>query len=103
MNALDDETRFAFSRLLKEAREKRGWNGELLAEKADEALSEAISNGHPVSAAELEVWRSLEISSQAVYAFERFPAYPLQTVARRGRLLGIVLALGLDPAEVRWI
>ena len=96
---LDLDQRLELTRMLMYARQQRGWSQAILAERAEEALREAAET-FQCSAEERAAWLDLTIEIADVAALENFPARPLINAKRRGKLLGVALALGLDLAVV---
>lgn len=100
---LEDEKRMKLSRLLKDARRRKGWQTERLAEEATRWLA-ALAASQELSAEEREAAANLlagsGVTTHHVARLENFPAYPMSTPERRVRLLAVVLALGLDRAQV---
>jgi hypothetical protein len=105
VNRLELEKRAALSRVLREARDRRGWSQEQAAEHATLALRTAFpaadgNGGSGASGEERAASAAIEITRHHVATLENCPASPISTVARRSRLLGLVLALGLDRGEI---
>lgn len=101
MARLDLSKRAALSAVLKAAREGKRWSQEQASERATEALHRyAASRPDGVSPTELAILAKLEITRRHVVAFENCPSAPIATVERRGRLLGLVLALAVDLGTI---
>jgi hypothetical protein len=101
MARLDLSKRAALSTALKTAREGKRWSQEQASERATEALHRyAASRPEGGSPDELAAFARLEITRRHVVALENCPSAPIATVERRGRLLGLVLALGLDLGTI---
>ncbi len=105
MKNLEPDQRAEIAKLI------RGANGqrpiklsiEALAEAAEQALRRAADEEQHATDAERELWRRLEITRHHVATMRNLPARPLNDPERRARLLGIVLALGIDRAAMnRW-
>lgn len=97
--AIEHDKRSELSKLISRRRAELGWSYERLAAEATEALwREAISER--ATEAERELWEHFEITIRAVTTLENHPRSPLGSPAKRARLLGVALALGLDRGIV---
>lgn len=109
MQAIDPRRRAELSILIREARESRRWSQERLADRAEAALRRqarqvdgeySTGSTAPEPNGDLGLYLRVEISRHHVATLENCPARPLGDAERRARLMGIVLALGLDRAVV---
>jgi hypothetical protein len=103
---IPEESRAKLSRMIREARERRGWSQEHLSIEAENALRLAAADFRSptyVTSEERVKWREIDISPQHVTRMEGCPWFPLGRGDRRARLRGVCLALGLDFAEVNRI
>ena len=100
MEALDPQQRGDLSRLLRDARLEKGWSVEDLIQYALEALEEQLGRSEHLYPDEISSWKRLDITRHHVATLENCPSRPLSDVCRRGRLLAICLALGLDRDQV---
>lgn len=90
--------RDALAALVQDARRAKGWTRPQLAMIATSRLERIPGD---LARAGLE---PVAVSKQAIEQLESgAPTQPMGTALRRARLLGIVLALGLDRAEVNLI
>jgi hypothetical protein len=96
----DDEMPLRLRRTLYPARRAKNWSLEKTARKAVLAIRSAHATRDSTTADELVLWSTIEITLVHVAAFEDYHKSPLGTAEKRARLLGIALALDLDPAKV---
>ena len=97
---LSHEARAAFSRYLFDGRRVKGWSQERTAEAAAGALAAHLAVDKVIPEEERTAMAAVEITWQHVAGLEGCPAFPLGSPERRARVLGIVLALGLDRAKI---
>ncbi len=95
---LSDAARLRVRQILRGKRIELGRTAGELAVRAAFEIRRAHQTEDPTDEERL-LWESLVIQVQDVSYFENFPAAPMSTALRRARLLGISMALGLDPEE----
>lgn len=95
---IDLEKRAALSRLLREALGKRRWSYARLAEKAEQAARHAAHE--QIFASDREICLEISVTRHHIARLLNCPAAPLGCPARRARLLGVALALGIELAKI---
>ena len=93
----------ALAKMIRGARDERGWSRERLSVEATDSLRAGAADFESTdfrTSEERQLWRVIEVSARQIEILETRPVQPTSDPISRAALRGALLALGLDFTKV---